>query len=127
MEKGVLIDTDVLIDYLRGNPAAVGYVEGLSERFLISVITVAELYAGVFDGDERIALESLLSEFEIIPVSKPIAVSGGLYRRAYRKSHGVGLADAIIAATAEAEGVSLATLNTKHFPMTPDLVVPYKR
>lgn len=48
MEKGVLIDTDVLIDYLRGNPAAVGYVEGLSERFLISVITVAELYAGVF-------------------------------------------------------------------------------
>jgi hypothetical protein len=46
MATPLLIDTDVLIDYLRDYPAAVSYVEAQQERFLISVVTVAELYAG---------------------------------------------------------------------------------
>jgi predicted nucleic acid-binding protein len=47
MATPLLIDTDVLIDYLRDYPAAVSYVEAQQERFLISVVMVAELYAGV--------------------------------------------------------------------------------
>ena len=54
-----LIDTDVLIDYLRGRPEAVVYLESLTDRLLISAITVAELYAGVREGVERYALESI--------------------------------------------------------------------
>jgi predicted nucleic acid-binding protein len=37
------------------------------------------------------------------------------------------LADALIAATAEADGARLATLNIKHFPMLPDVLVPYTK
>jgi predicted nucleic acid-binding protein len=43
MAPPLLIDTDVVIDYLRDYPAAVSYVEAHQERFLISVVTVAEL------------------------------------------------------------------------------------
>lgn len=44
MSKPLLIDTDVLIDYLREQPEAVTYIEGLTEPLLMSAITVAELY-----------------------------------------------------------------------------------
>jgi hypothetical protein len=53
MATQLLIDTDVLIDYLRDYPDAVSYVEAQQERLFISVVTVAELYAGVREGEER--------------------------------------------------------------------------
>ncbi len=64
MVTPLLIDTDVLIDYLRDYPAAVSYVEAQQERFLVSVVTVAELYAGVREGEERARLEQFLRAFE---------------------------------------------------------------
>ena len=50
-----------------------------------------------------------------------------MHRREYGKSHGVGLADALIAATAEVVGAQLVTLNKKHFPMLDDVYVPYTK
>lgn len=120
-----LLDTDVLIDYLRGQSDAVNYVESLVEPILISSITVAELYSGVREGRERQTLGTFLSAFEIVLVSTEIAVKGGLYRRDFGKSHNVGLADALIAATAETRGATLVTLNLKHFPMLASAKTPY--
>ena len=54
----VLIDTDVLIDGLRGLPDAVTYIQSISEPTLISAISVAELYAGVREGRERTSLQA---------------------------------------------------------------------
>ena len=127
MTRRLLIDTDVLIDYLRGRPEAVSYLESLTESLLISAITVAELYAGVREGAERIAVEAFLSVFNVIPVDDVIAANGGLIRRDYGKSHGVGLADAIIAATAENSKAKLVTLNKKHFSMLSDVITPYHK
>ena len=123
----LLIDTDVLIDYLRDQPEAVTYLESLSESLLISAITGAELYAGVRDGAERVALDNFIQAFEVIPVDEEIAIEGGLYRRGYGKSHNTGLADAIIAASAEAKNAILVTLNNKHFPMLTNVIVPYRK
>lgn len=109
--SSVLIDTDVLIDYLRGQADAVVYLESVAERLVISAITVAELYAGVREGAERQALDMFLSAFEIVAVDQAIPQRGGLYRRDLGKSHGVGLADALIAATAEELRATLVTLN----------------
>ena len=122
-----LFDTDVLIDYLRGRPEAVTYLEGLTEPLTVSAMTVAELYAGVREGVERTVLETFLKAFEVVPLDGVIAARGGLHRRDYGKSHGVGLADALIAATAEARGATLVTLNAKHFPMLPSVHVPYQK
>jgi predicted nucleic acid-binding protein len=127
MATPLLIDTDVLIDYLPDYPAAVSYIEAQQERFLISVVTVAELYAGVREGEERARLEQFLRAFEIIPLDLRLAVQGGLYRRDDGKSHNVGLADALIAAAATQRQVPLVTLNRKHFPMLQDVIVPYQK
>lgn len=127
MAKRLLIDTDVLIDYLRGIPSAIDYLEARDEPQALSAITVAELYAGVRDGEERKALAAFIGAFEIIPLDLAIAQKGGLLRRDYGKSHGTGLADALIAATAEQQQAVLVTLNKKHFPMLPDLHVPYEK
>lgn len=127
MPKLLLVDTDVIIDYLRGQADAVAYIEILTNPLFISTITVAELYSGVRDDKEREALKTFIAAFEIIPVSEEIAVKGGLYRRDYNKSHKIGLADALIAATAEVHGATLITLNIKHFPMFKSVNAPYAK
>lgn len=127
MSEPLLLDTDVIIDYLRGQTDAVAYLEGLTNPLLISAVTVAELYVGVREGEEREALDSFISAFELVTVDEDIAVKGGLYRRDYGKSYNVGLADALIAATAEAKGATLVTLNKKHFPMLASVTIPYRK
>ena len=127
MADRLLIDTDVLIDYLRDRAEAVSYLESLTESLLISVITMAELYAGVREGAERTKLDEFVQAFEVVPVDREVAIEGGLYRRDYMKSHNVGLADALIAATAELRQAALVTLNSKHFPMLANVIVPYQK
>ena len=124
MSAGLLFDTDVLIDYLRGQPQAVRFLENASGRTCMSAISIGELYAGVREGRERLALKAFLAAFEVVSIDASIAEQGGLICRDYRKSHGVGLADALIAATAELNGLELVTLNRKHFPMLKSVVVP---
>lgn len=125
MPKRLLFDTDVLIDYLRGVQEAVAYLESRQEVLLVSAITVAELYAGVREGQERTALGAFVGAFEVLPLDQTIAEKGGLLRRDYGKSHGTGLADALIAATAELQRATLVTRNHKHFPMLKHVQVPY--
>ncbi len=127
MAARLLIDTDVLIDYLRDKAEAVSYLEGLTEPLLISAVTVAELYAGVRDGAERARLDEFIRAFEIVPIGPEVSIKGGLYRRDYMKSHNIGLADALVAATAEIRQAELVTLNLKHFPMLAKVTVPYRK
>jgi len=127
MATRLLIDTDVLIDYLRGVPMAAAYLEEREEPLALSVVSVAELYAGVREGRERKALAAFLGAFEVVLVDQAVAERGGLVRRDYGKSHGTGLADALIAATAELHQAILVTLNRKHFPMLDQVQVPYER
>lgn len=123
----LLIDTDVLIDYLRDQAESVRYLEGLTPPLSVSAVTVAELYAGVRDGTERAVLDQFIDSFQVVAVDKEIAIRAGIIRRDFGKSHGTGLADAIIAATAEAQQANLVTLNNKHFQMLKDVVVPYQK
>jgi predicted nucleic acid-binding protein len=127
MPKPLLIDTDVMIDFLRGNPKAVALIKTHSTRIILSAIVVAELYAGVRGDKELQTLDSLVSLFRIIPVSPELARQGGLFKNEYTKSNGIGLADAIIAASAKAEQAELTTLNVKHYPMFKGLRPPYKK
>jgi predicted nucleic acid-binding protein len=123
----LLIDTDVLIEYLRGRSEAVEYLESLTSDLYISVISVAELFAGVRGDEEELSLRQLLVAFVVLPVTERTARLGGLYRRDYGRSHGTGLADALIAAASEENGTDLATVNRRHFPMVSRITVPYER
>jgi predicted nucleic acid-binding protein len=130
VSKPIVVDTDVLVDYLRGHGEAMSFIAANSERIVVSSIVVAELFAGVrggADGTEHRVLERLLALFRVVPVSSGIARLGGLYKRDYGKSHGVGLADAIIAATATEEDAELMTLNVRHYPMLGGIEPAYRK
>ena len=127
MSERLVIDTNILVDHFRRLPAAVDFVAHLRGRPVVSVITAGELFAGVREGKERQEIERFLSRTVLIDVDEQIAIRAGLMLRQYRKSHGVGLADALIAATAEVDGAVIATLNAKHFPMLNDVLVPYQK
>ena len=127
MTASILLDTDVLVDFLRGHKKAVALVNTHFSRIILSSIVIAELYAGVKGDAEQAALEDFVSLFRVVPVSADIAKAGGLYKRDYGKSHGVGLADALLAGTAEAENAELKTLNRKHYPMLKGLKPAYTK
>lgn len=124
-----LIDTDVLIDYLRGVSQAIEYLRAVQEKHTcyISTITIAELFSGVREDKERQVLTDFYKEFHVAAVGGVLTEKAGLLRRDYGKSHGSGLADCIIAATAEELDCTLVTLNKKHFPMIKKVKVPYKK
>lgn len=122
----LLFDTDVIIDYLRGYEKAKSFLSSNScNNLFLSSITIAELFAGVRGENEVIAINSLLSSFDIIDVDKEIARQGGLLKQKYNKSNGMGLADALIAASAISIGATLITLNKKHYPEEVKARVPY--
>lgn len=126
MTRRILVDTDVLVEYLRGRPRAADYLEALDAELHVSAITVAELFAGARE-DEEGQLRRFLSSFAIRPVTERIAEIGGRHRSSWGPSHGTGLADALIAATASTAGCTLATFNDRHFPMLDAVEVPYQQ
>jgi predicted nucleic acid-binding protein len=127
MARPILPDTDVLVDFLRGYSKAVDFVNAHYARIILSSIVVAELYAGVKGDAESAILQDFISLFRVVPVSAEIARAAGLYKRDYGPSHGVGLADAVLAATAQAENAELKTLNTRHYPMLKGLKPAYSK
>lgn len=86
MAARLLLDTDVLVDYFRGVPEAVTCLESRKEVFLISAVTVGELYAGVREGRERKALDAFMGAFEIVvldaSLASEVACFGGITARA---------------------------------------------
>jgi hypothetical protein len=122
-----LLGSDVLIEYLRGRDQAVNYIDDLEGELLISVIAVAELFAGTRVDSEREAMDRFLSPLTAIPIGYLIANQGGQYRGQYRQSHGMSLNDAIIAAKARFEEAVLVSFNKRRFPIVADLIIPYDR
>ena len=121
MAQLFLPDTDVLIDFLRGYQKAVDFINDNASQIILSTIVIAELYAGVRGKQELTILNNFVSLFDVVPITSEIAKIGGLYKRDFGKSHGVGLADAIIAATCHSKNAQLKTLNIKHYPMIENL------
>jgi hypothetical protein len=125
--SGVLLDTNILIDYLRGIPPAVEYLESSPGQLNISALTVAELHAGARNDRERQHLRIFPGVFDVISADAIICEMGGDFRAKYGPSHGVDLIDAVIAATVVVRELSLVTLNRKHFPMLRNIITPYRR
>jgi predicted nucleic acid-binding protein len=122
----LLLDTCVLVDYLRDHAPAVEFIRQLDDPPSISAMTIAELYVGVRHRREQAQVESLLARLRVVATSADVARQGGTFRREYRQSHGLDLIDALIAATARVHGARLVTRNARHFPMLDDLLVPYR-
>jgi predicted nucleic acid-binding protein len=115
----LLIDSTVLIAYLKGAPGARDLIRPAiaDSDAAASVLSRVEIEGGMRSG-ERSAVARLMDALHLVPVSDPIAARAGQLSRRYRRSHqGIDVVDFVIAATAELAGAELATLNVKHFPM----------
>ena len=121
----VLLDTCVIIDYIRAIKEARDYIESMEEPPYISVITITELLTGARNKKERTQIQTIIDNANVLDIDEEIAVLAGTWLNKYFKSHGVGLGDGYIAATAETHGLELATMNIKHFPMFPNIQKPY--
>ena len=71
-------------------------------------------------------METLFDLFVALGIDAETARRGGGLRREFARSHGTGLLDALIAATAQVHRARLVTRNARHFPMLDDLLVPYQ-
>jgi len=114
----VLIDTDIAIDYLRGEQAVLPLMNRLWQEgnAALSVVSVFELTAGMRDR-EKAATMNFISACSVLEVTPEMAVKGGELYRKYR-AKGITLAplDCLIAATALVKGLKVATRNVKHYP-----------
>lgn len=120
-----LLDTCVIIDFMRGFKPATAFFDQLTTQPNISTITIAELYAGAKTSKHEKLVKQFIDNCVALPVGAEIASQAGEWSRQYTPSHGVGLPDALIAATAQFHDLNLATCNLKHFPMFPELKRPY--
>ena len=116
--RRILIDTDVLINFLRGQETARDYLASVLDEADVccSAVAVAEIHAGMKEH-ERSKTTDLLDSLTIMDVTRDIAEKAGAYKRTIR-SQGLELDDCIIAATAFVKHAMLATGNAKHYPMT---------
>lgn len=127
MAASTLIDTDILMDVLRGHVPALHYLRSLPDPFALSAASVGEVAEGLRDGRERAAFLSLLNAVTVVPVDAAIATRAGFLRRDFGESHGVTLADGLIAATAERLNLQLATLHPRHYPSLKRVTTPYRK
>jgi hypothetical protein len=127
MKKQQLIDTDVTIDFLRGQKQATTLFKSESGSICFSVITIAEIYAGIRDTREEAEVERLFSIFPVLSTTGEVARLAGHLVKQYGKSYSVEIPDALIAATCIINNTELLTLNVRHYPMFQNLRPPYKK
>ena len=122
----MIIDTDVLIWYLRGNEKAKKVVEE-ALPFSMSAVTYMELLQGMKDKEEYRRFQKQMQRWntDIIHIDNDISSRAVFYIQEYALSHAMYLADALIAATVVQMGETLLTANDKHYKFIPN--IQYKK
>lgn len=112
----MLIDTDVLIWYMKGNKNAYNTIEDL-KQFFISVVTFMELVQGMRNKNELKAFRKALHDWnaKILYISEEISIKAMFFVEQHYLSHSIQLADALIGATAISHGMPILTGNDKHY------------
>ena len=131
MTTGVrLLDTDVMIDLQRGFPAAVAWYAPVPDGMLaLPGHVLMELYQDAQNSRQTIIVDRLTTPFPLVWPTDTEALQAVRNFRRLHLSHGIGLLDTLIAATALSLSVPLCTFNLKHYRQIPGLITeqPYLR
>ncbi len=112
----ILCDTDVIIEYLKGNEETKEIFERLNkEEIGLSAITLMELYYGALNKRELNKIKKTLSTFNLFLITEEITEIAIKLIEQYSKSHGLKIPDALIASTAICYDIELWTYNVKDF------------
>ena|SRR5579875_2656240 len=114
------LDTDAIIDYLKGFPSSVDYLRSLDaagDTLCISDVVVAEVLAGIPET-RRDATREFLQSLWFLPMTFAEAYQAGVWRYDYaRRGTTLTTTDCLLAALATTHHAALITANTKDFPM----------
>lgn len=128
MPDSVIVDTDVLIDAARNISDAVTCLEEVERQasLTISIVSEMELVIGCRNKAELRSLDKFLSRFRMVQLNEQTSeIAVDLLRR-YRLSHGLLIADALIAATALSQGIPFITKNQSDYRFIAELrLLPY--
>jgi predicted nucleic acid-binding protein len=126
----VFLDTDVLVDILRGSKSAEKWLQDASaESFQIPAIVAMELVAGCQDKADLRRVHRFIAAFGLAwPQEEEVRLAYDFLVE-YRLSTGIGIPDCLIAAMALKRSATLLSFNSKHFKTIPglDLREPYSR
>jgi predicted nucleic acid-binding protein len=124
-----IVDTDILIDDSHGNPAAITLTtaQRAAGGLTVSIVSAMELVVGCRNGAELSQLQQFLAQVRIWPISARASQNALQLMEQFSLSHGLEIADALIAAAALEQGLPLYTKNLRHFQMIPGLMTirPY--
>lgn len=125
----LMLDTDVLIDIQRANAAAIGWFSSLAELPAIPGFVAMEL---IQDAQNARQVRQVQEMFAPLPIVWPAAADCGVALELFTRlhlSHGLGLIDALIAATALGHSATLCTFNNRHYRSVTNLLQlqPYRR
>ena len=112
----LMIDSDVIIWYMRGNQKAYNAIES-QNGFFISVVSYMELVQGMQNKRELTLLRNTMRNWnaKILYINEDISTKAMFFVEQHFLSHSIVLADALIGATAISNGLKLLTSNIKHF------------
>lgn len=118
----MIFDTDVLIFVQKGNIKAAEIIDNSEDR-KISIITYMELLQCALNNNQQQIIKKFLKDynFKIININEHVGSRASTYVELYGLSHGMVLADALIASTAIENNDTLCTANVKHFKFIPDI------
>lgn len=120
----ILLDTCILIDYLRNKPEVVSYIEQKGKNnFILSTVVTIELFKGVRNKTELRTLQKELQYFSLLEIDNNVSSLANKLAENYALSHQMGLGDTLIAATALIYSLELKTYNMKDFQFIPSLKV----
>ncbi len=113
----IIVDTDILIDVSRANADAIAYLENLenTDEVAISAITEMELLVGCQNKRELQATENFINRFSVLPLDERISKATVDLIKKYYLSHGLLMADGIIAATALTYQLPLVSKNQRDY------------
>lgn len=125
VEKDLIaLDSSVLIDYFRKTKKENTFfikLTGKHRRFAVSVITQFEIYVGTSTANKSF-WDKFFGGFTILPLDENcIAAAVKINEELKKKNRHIAFPDLLIAATAKANNLPLATLNEKHFNRIADL------
>ena len=123
------MDADVCIDLLREKPYAEAWFNALPVAPAISGFVAMELLAGAQSRREYQEVAEFIDDLQVVWASEVAMQAATRFFLPYQLSHGVGVLDCLIAATAKEQGGTLYTFNTKHFRPLPGVMIaePYMR
>lgn len=120
----ILLDTCIVIDYLRNRPEVVSFIEQEEKNnFILSTVVTIELFKGVRNKIELRTLQKELQHFSSLEIDNNVSSVANKLAQSYALSHQMGLGDTLIAATALIYNLELKTYNMKDFQFIPSLKV----